>query len=415
MAEFTPHTYNILIVEDRADWRRALKAMYCRLLFGTEQDCQNIYTAATAAEAVDLMTSYPQFFNLVSLDINLGSRESLGIQQAETNIAVTGLDVLDKVTTLQRDAALIVVSGASSDSELPAAFSAGDKEGIARARITLGSELQSQFETAFRFFPKAPLEETTVVEQIAYIERQLSRAILFKLAELRKSQLVAPALPSLCLMIVLDDEYFEGHNEKGTLFADPKQRVVRFEFFEECLKYLAKVKIWKPWPDPDEFGDKDSYMSALEAFYAREAQEAFDTAIEISKGFVVLRSKPRTAHRCAAPKNTTTINKSGSPNLTEVHQEFLLSIARSKIIGAQGGPAVGDNNEKKTASELRKRLRETFQLRTDELDPVLSKHPKNGKKLSHYDVEMQVFLCSKQHIDPAPKPKRGRQRKQTLE
>ncbi|MBX3421822.1 MAG: response regulator [Pirellulaceae bacterium] len=414
MAEFTPHTYNILIVEDRADWRRALKAMYTRLLFGTEQDCQNIYTAATAAEAVDLMTSRPQFFNLVSLDINLGSRESLGIHGMDTSIAVTGLDVLDKVKSLQRGAALIVVSGASSDSELPAAFSAGDKEGIARARITLGSELQSQFETAFRYFPKAPLEETTVVEQIAYIERQLSRASLFKLTELRKSQLVAPELPSLCVMIVLDDAYFEGHDEKGTLFADPRQRVVRFDFFEECLKYLAKVKIWKPWPDPDEFGDVDSFKNAAYQFYCREAQEAFDTALEISKGFVVLRSKPDTAQECAAPKSTTTINKVGSPNLTDVHQDFLLSIARSKIINAQGGPAVGDNNEKKTASELRKRLRETFQLRTDELDPVLSKHPKNGKKLSHYDVKMQVFLCSTQYINP-PKPKQGRRRKQSLE
>jgi CheY-like chemotaxis protein len=415
MAEFTPHTYNILIVEDRADWRRALKAMYCRLLFGIEQDCQNIYTAATAAEAVDLMTSYPQFFNLVSLDINLGSRESLGIQLAETNIAVTGLDVLDKVKSLQRGAALIVISGASSDSELPAAFSAGDKEGIARARITLGSELQSQFETAFRYFPKAPLEETTVAEQIEYIERQLSRATLFKLTELRKSQLVAPTIPSLCVMIVLDDAYFEGHNEKGTLFADLRQRVVRFDFFEECLSYLAKVKVWKQWPDPDEFGDEESLMNARRVFYYREAQEAFDSAVKISKGFVVLRSKSSTAHRCAAPKNTSTINKTGTPNLTEVHQDFLLSIARSKIIDAQGGPAVGDNNEKKTASELRKRLRETFQLRTDELDPVLSRHPENGKKLTHYDVQMEVFLCSKHYIDPPPKPKRGRRREQTLE
>jgi CheY-like chemotaxis protein len=363
MPEFTADTYRVLIVEDRPEWRRALNAMYCRILYGKDQVCHNIVLAATAEDAVKLIAEQPQCFNLVSLDINLGSRESLGIANAKTKVAVTGLDVLDQVKKLQRGAAVLAITGASSDSELPRAFVEGDKDGIARARITLGSELQAEFEGAHRLFPKAPPDEIDVQKQVAIIERQLPRTLLYALSELREKQLVEVALPSLCLMIVLDDAYFEGHDETGSLFSDARHRVVRFDFLEESLEYLSRVKIWSSWPDPGEFHNSESWMSAWRTHYYQEAQTAFDTAVRASSGYLVLRSKPDSMPRCAPPKNTTTIGFDGKPKMTDVHKEFLLSVARSKIVNSSGGPLVGNGNDKKSASEIRKRLRDAFQCK----------------------------------------------------
>lgn len=211
-------------------------------------------------------------------------------------------------------------------------------------------------------------------------------------------------------MIVLDDAYFDGHDKRGTLFADAKHRFVRFDFLEECLPYLGKVKIWTRWPDPDEYDNIESRMNAMRQMYLKEAQEAFDRAVSISRGFVVLRSKPPSIGRCVPPKNTTTIDSAGTPKLTDVHQKFLLKIARAKIVDEMGGPHVGDKNDKKTASEVRKRLRAAFQLREDEQNPVSSSHPKTGDKLTYYDVKMEVFVCSQNYMTPPQKPRCSRRR-----
>lgn len=152
MREFTPASYKVLIVEDCPEWRRKLRDMYCRILYGRLQDCPNIFLASTAEDAVKLITERSPDFNLISLDINLGSRASLGINGSESTIAVTGLDVFDKMQTLQRGASVVVITEASSDSELPQAFLEGDQDGIARAKITLSSDLQTQFQGAHRFF-----------------------------------------------------------------------------------------------------------------------------------------------------------------------------------------------------------------------------------------------------------------------
>jgi CheY-like chemotaxis protein len=213
MSQFTPDSYQILIVEDCPIWRRELESMYSRRLFGEVRPCQNIFLAATAEEAVNIMQKRPQQFNLVSLDINLGSRNSLGLGNGKSEVAVNGLDVLDQMQKLQRGAAVVVITGASSDSELPSAFTAEEKDkGEARAKITLASELQELFQDAYRYFPKAlvdqsstEVENAAIKKRISIIEEKLTQATLFSLSEKREEQLIKVEVPSLCVMIVLDD------------------------------------------------------------------------------------------------------------------------------------------------------------------------------------------------------------------
>ena len=165
---------NILVVENEAQWRMALKDMYLRAL---GRGSHTVEVAGSIAEARNALRVGRH--DIMSLDINM----ALTTPQAGAGSTVDacGLDLLHYAHRQGKAEAVIVISGCTWDTKLAWVIDSEDEE--IEIRANMAGILESTFGNRGRFFPKPDPALVSMEASIAVWQNTITKGYLHSLAE----------------------------------------------------------------------------------------------------------------------------------------------------------------------------------------------------------------------------------------
>lgn len=392
----------ILVVEDDACWRRELSMMYCRVLRGTSlvkkgliaacREClwfdscfpspthpkltdeavdnlhDDVVPIGGGVEAIRLLRAQPNRFHILSLDLNLASQHA-----GPNRMGAIGLDVFDEALKSQDCIAVIVITGAVRDVELPTLLTGGESDRIA----TLQRELRDKLGGAYLWFDK--WDESfrgDVSKQVRDIERALDKSELLNLIDVRMASLEQKGELVLCLYCCLPEDCFPQRNGRPLMNCIP--------FHRAFFPHLNQINLWQQILQDEH--DFDVH--------------ADDMFLLLSRFPIVLRSE-----RIDSFGKATSVFKCGKTRLEPRQQELLSRMAGRKITGTSSvtddrSDETRNASNKKNASVLRNYLRNELGFPTN---PIIAR---DG--LYELEPPLSIFLCSESFLGIEMTPDRAR-------